>query len=296
MLAFLEIYALLEYRFLLFVKGTFVMRRALGLILGSLLILCPNFALAKGHFEIGGALDALFPLNLDMYGQGMLDNEWGRVMLDKDFSAGEDRAVYPTPNRPSMIYSPVLIQRMKWDNGFGLELSEGFSFLHFWPNKEADVSYERFMLPIKLGATYTLNRNGRWRPFAGAGVSVTYVSTHIEGKDLQDQWVNENFGMDTSDDEDSGQGGIDDAEYENRQREIDLMGWYSGFFAMIGTDVMLKDDLALSICARYESVVIDGVDAKLIEDDQEQWHWKEDRIRGDAGGIGVFIGVIYRIF
>lgn len=261
-----------------------------------ILIAVPGLAFAGSHMAVGGALDLFFPLDADMYGKGLTDNSWGRDILGKEYSVGEDRVQFVGPNRYSVILSPVLIQSYFWDRGPGIELSEQFQYLFFSPNKDVDIGYERFMVPIRLTFKWTFRPDKKVRPFIGAGGGIIYTLTHISGKGLYDQERNPDYTTDDTEDADSGLDGQDDSgarPFFTENREFGRSGWYPGVHATAGVDIKLKYDLALVLGLRYEYVPIETIEVEFVSDGIDEWHWKERKLEGDAGGIAASVGVTY---
>ena len=259
----------------------------------------PAVVSAGSRLSFGAALDGFFPMDTEMYGARMKANSWGRDMYDKSWSTGDDRVHYLTPNRESMIFSPMFFQGMTWDFGLGFEFSEQIQYLHYAPNQDVDVTYDHFMFPIRLTLKWVFNQKGKFRPFIGGGGSYSYVVSRVAGKDLYDRWRNPDYVSEDpegdDDDDDNSSTGNDDEEKEflSRPHEYGEDGWYPGFHGVIGADYMLRDDLGLRLSARYEVILIEAVDAELVLDGNEQWHWKERKLEGDAGGVGANFGIMY---
>lgn len=261
------------------------------------MFLVPSLAFAGSHVGIGAALDGFFPLYTEMYGSRMVDNSWGRDMFGKDWSSGEDRVHFVGPNRYSMIFSPALAQTYFWDWGLGIELTEQIQYLHFAPNKDVDITFDRFMIPMRLTVAWTFFTTKKVRPFAGVGASLNYVVTRVAGKDLFDQRRNPDYYEDDSDDADSA-ANADDEENNERaflitRHEWGLDGWYPGVHGVIGVRVPLTEELMLNVAARYEALPIESIDVAFVSDGDEQWHWEKRKLEGDAGGLGASVGVLY---
>ncbi len=277
-------------------------RRTLVVLLFLLMMTAmPTLSYAGSHIGVGIALDGLFPIDPKAYGEKMVGNSWGRDMFDKGWSTGKERVEFVSPNTYYMVYSPVLHQSLFWDSGPGIEFSQQIQYLFFSPNKDVDVTFERFTVPLKLTFKWTFlgKTKSKVRPFVGIGGGYTYVITRVAGKDLFDQRSNPDFLYDDSDDADAGlneeeEGELNDSDasrYLTTQNEFGMSGWYLGGSVVTGMDVLLKDDLALSFSLRYETLPIEYLDVELILDGDEQWHWKERKLKGDAGGFGVSVGV-----
>ena len=265
------------------------------------ILILPAAAFAGSHFSIGLAVDGFFPSNQAMWGEGMVGNEWGKIMYGKEWSTGSDRVQYVGPNRPYMIWGPTLYQSYNWDFGLGLELSEQIQYLHFSPSQDVDVTFDRFMVPIKFTIKYTFLTDQKIRPFLGAGASIIYSISRIGGKDLYDQKRNNDYYEDDTDDFDSGLS--EDVNSENKdsgasafktdQREFGIDAWYPGIHFLFGTNFYVKEKLAILLVVRYEVMWLESIDAELVEDGDEQWHWEERKFRGDAGGFGLSLGINY---
>jgi hypothetical protein len=81
--------------------------------------------------------------------------------------------------------------------------------------------------------------------------------------------------------------------YFTVNREYGEDGWYPTVHAVAGTNLMLNDSLALVITLRYEYMEIESLEVELVSDGEDQWHWNEKKLKGDAGGFGLSFGVNY---
>lgn len=262
----------------------------------------PTISIAGSHIGMDLALDGLFPIDPKMYGERMVGNSWGKDMFDKGWSTGKERVEFVSPNTYYMVYSPKFTETIFWDWGFGIEFSQKIQYLHYSPNKDVDVTFDRFMLPLGLTFKWTFlgESKSKVRPFVGLGASYTYVISRVAGKDLFDQKLNPDFLFDDSDDADAGlneeeEGKYNDSDasrYLTTQNEFGMSGWYLGGHLIAGMNVILTDELALTLTLRYETLSIESLDVELIRDGNEQWYWKERKLKGDAGGLGVSVGVL----
>ena len=186
----------------------------------------------------------------------------------------------------------MLIQTYFWDHGLGIELTEQVMFLHYSPNRDVDIAFDRLTLK------WTFLNDNKVRPFVEGGGSLNYVITRVAGQDLFDQQRNPDYDLDDSDDADSAQNDdpegfepSDEARYLTDRHEWGMAGWFPGYHAVAGVQILLKKELALSVTVRYEGLPIESLDVKFVFYSSDQWHWKKRKLTGDAGGLGASVGV-----
>jgi hypothetical protein len=268
-----------------------LVNRKIPICILVLVLALPTLAQAL-TINFGASLDALFPGDPDAYGDRMIGNDWGKQIRDKDFSTGSGRADFVSPNRTTFLLAPVLVQSVETDSGVTIEMTQSVNYLFYSPTKELDVTFERFNVPLRLGARYTFMRERRFRPQIGAGGSLHYVVTRIAGKDLFSQKIDPDFVDELSPTEQQYHPD-GDFEYETMQHEWALSGWYGGWYALIGAQVGFNEKLALSFAVRYESVRIRTLDAALDAESEDVWTWKKREFNAEAGGVTGSVGILY---
>jgi hypothetical protein len=128
-----------------------------------------------------------------------------------------------------------------------------------------------------------------------------YTLTRISGQDLFDQERNPDYPFDDTEDADSALDNEDELEngdsdarmYHTETREFGRSGWYPGFHATAGINIMVKYDLALVLALRYEYLPIETVEIEMVSDGPNEWHWKDRTLKGDAGEFAGSFGIAY---
>lgn len=245
--------------------------------------------------ELSSGLEAFFPLNPDLYGKTLINNNWpDYVRSEFDWRSGEDRVHLFTPNSYDRLFSFYIAQRANFGTnkslGWGIELSERFRWLLFAPAKDVDILFERQEIPISL-VPFVKILFGKFDTIVGAGGSAVYHTTQIFGKDFYKQ--EENPFYDPNDEESEEPKAIYDSQRFGRS------AWSFGWMAKVGFGYNLKNSMRLSLDIEYSSFSLESLEAKIVDDDPEkkaeiaEYHWKEKTLKGDAGGISVILGVSY---
>ncbi|MCC6159994.1 MAG: hypothetical protein IT350_18220 [Deltaproteobacteria bacterium] len=245
---------------------------------------------------IGAVIDYQYPLDSEMWGATMTDNAWGRDLVGIEHSVGADRNQFYTWNRPDRLIAPGLECHYGWSWGLSLHGDVRWLWLSWAPNQDVDIIMDRVDVPLLATAKWSFNNDGRWRPNVFAGGGVHYVSTRIFGKDLFDQARNPNFDSETLPEPDSDEAGNapEPRRWLKESREFARSDWAPSAHAGIGLDVALRESLILAVAATYDVVPMDTIEAVLVRDDADEWHWVEKEISGDGGGIHGAVSIHYR--
>ena len=246
--------------------------------------------------ELGAGLELFLPSDPDMYGKGLVDNNWPDYVRNEfDWRSGEDRVQLYGPSSYDRLVSPVLFQRIEFGAGssfsWGFELSERFRWLMFAPAKDVDIVFERKEVPFSLVPFGKLTF-GKFDVMFGAGGSAIYATTSVSGKDMFRQEANPYY---DPEDEESDE---PRAKYESQR--FGRSGWTFGWLAKISIGFKLKESLRLGLDVEYSGFTLESLEPEIVDDgydpdaDIVQFHWKEKTISGDAGGIGVILGISYQ--
>lgn len=268
-----------------------------ALLVCAMVIALAGASSADTYAGFGALLDYQGPLDPEMYGGGMSDNAWGRDLLGISHSHGDARNQFYTWNRPHLLVSPGLDGFYGWDFGLSIHLRTKWTWLSWAPNRDVDIVMDRVQVPVELVPTWSFNTAGRVQPKLFAGGGIQYVSTHIFGRDLFDQRPNPNFDDETTPEPgaDAGDNTPEPRRFFKDDREFGKSGWYPIATAGAGVDFVLSDSARLGASVAYSSQPMETVEAVLVMDGPEAWHWVEKSIEGDGGGIhaGVSIHFTY---
>ncbi|MDP8255776.1 MAG: hypothetical protein P9M14_08505 [Candidatus Alcyoniella australis] len=252
------------------------------MLIAALLVLAVAAPAAahRSGIAVGLSLDGIVPLDSDIYGATMLDNDWAKTMSGITYSYDSQGASYYGPNRESLVLGPALQFKYISRIGLGFEISERFSWLYFQPDSEVDVGFSQLVLPTLITLKYQmfLGERDQIRPFVGVGAGAYYVQSVISGPDLQDRQLDPGAAAGERD-------------YLYQSQRFERSGWAAGYHGLIGLDYFVTRRVGLSAALSYETCRWTGVEAELIDDGDGTWHWQEYDLDGDLGGIGLRLGL-----
>jgi len=272
------------------------MRRSAIISAVTLLALIPLAANADLYPVLGASVEYFWPAEAEMYGSRMAPNSWGEDIKGISYSHGTDRNQFFTPSRFDRIFSPGLTQSIAWDFGLSVELAERWMWLIWAPNRDVDIVYNRIMVPITITPSWTFNKGGNFRPVIGAGVGYCYVNTNIAGQDLYDQRRNDNYNREG--DPEPGASGDENVPEQRlfirESREFSREAWVPEAHAMAGLELGINDRLSVTGQVRWSVMMMETIDiVRISENSSDNWHWEEQKIKGNAGGFHGTIGITY---
>ncbi len=253
--------------------------------------------IAPTYAEVGVGFEAFIPSDPDLYGKGLVENNWPDYVRNEfDWRSGEDRVQFYNLSSYDMLLSPVLYQRLDFGAGdtfsWGVELSERFRWLIFAPAKDVDIVFERQEIPIYLTPFARLSF-GKFDVLFGAGGGAIYATTEVFGTDLFRQEANPYY---DPEDEES-----EEPRARYKSQRFGRSAWSFGWIAKISIGYELTSSLLVRLDVEYSGFSLESLEPKIADDgydsnaDLIQYHWKEEAIDGDAGGIGIVLGIAYQL-
>jgi hypothetical protein len=252
------------------------MKATTALLLGAMLG-CALPALAGFHGNVGLRADAVMRLSPDLYGETMIGEKWAATVEGHPVGPGANDVAYTSLNRPGFQIVPAITERLFFDFGFGVEIAQRFVFVEFAPNRDLSITFRRFALPITVTPRYefAFGEKKQFRPFVGLGGGVHYTTTEIAGFDLYDQTVRE------------------DGSIQRDSRDFSRADWFWSVHGQAGFEWFATDALSIAATVQYEYVSMESIEIDLREDGPSAFHWEEDEVAGDGGGVSVQFGVTY---
>jgi len=265
--------------------------------LAGIAIALTLFWVAPASAEIGIGFEVFVPSDPDLYGKGLVDNNWPDYVRNEfEWRSGEDRVQLYNLSSYDRLISPVLYQRLNFGAGstfsWGVELSERFRWLIFAPAKDVDIVFERQEIPLYLTPFVRLSF-GKFDALLGAGGGAIYATTEVFGKDLFKQEANPFY---DPEDEES-----EEPRAEYKSQRFGRSAWSFGWMAKLGFGYEITPTLRLGLDFEYSGFSLESLEPEIVDDgydpdaDVVQYHWKEKTVNGDAGGISVILGIAYQL-